>query len=296
MTAIPHWRIVDARNDGPVPDDIQWSSVWWDGEGLRIRVDDNPGRPLFRMEFDRGATFDVAPADRLIRAFKHKDGVAPRIIADLLADQVEPRVLAYEGAFIVHASAIEVNGFIVLFVGDSGFGKSTLAASFDQSGTPMLCDDAVIVEWVDGRVTGRAVYPSLRLHPDSLEALIPGIAAADAVAYHGDKRRLNLPFQDRGTDAARPVAAIFSLDAVAATKDIAIQSLSPAALCMALVTNSFSLDPTDLAAASRKLGDAGQVAEHVPAFSLDYPRDFALLPAVRAAIVDQVRQSIVEDA
>lgn len=296
MTAIPHWRVLDASDGSRPQDDIHWTSTWWDGEGLRIGVAGDRRRPLFRMTFDRGATFDVAPADRLITAHVHADDVAPRTIACLLADQVEPRVLAHEGAFIVHASAIEVEGYVILFVGDSGVGKSTLAASFDQSGTPMLCDDAVIVEWDEARATGRPVHPSLRLHPDSLAALLPDLGAVDAIAYHGDKRRLTLPFQRRNTGSPRPVAAIFALGPAAPSVEIAIHPLSPAALCMALVTNSFALDPTDLDAASAKLRDAGRLAGQVPAFALDYPREFALLPAVRTAILERVRQSIAEHA
>ena len=295
MTAIPDWRVADAEEDGKRVERINWSPVWWDGEGLHIYVNDDVERPLFRLKFARGATFDVVPAERLIVSVKHADDISPLTMTQLLADQVEPRILAYEGVFIVHASAIEVDGAVVLFVGDSGAGKSTLAASFNQAGIPMLCDDAVIVEFADGQATGKALYPSLRLHPDSLEALLPNLHPSAALAYHGTKRRLDLPFQSRQIGATLPIAAIFTLGAPLPTDCVAINAISPADLCMALVTNCFSLNPADLKQAGKKLRDAGLVADRIPAFSLNYPHDYGLLPDVRAAILETVRQTVVKE-
>ena len=286
MTTIPHWRVAGA--DYVHRRDVvhEWSSVWWDVEGLHISASDVYEQSLFRLKFERGATFDVLPAERLIVASAHKDDIPQLTIEHLLADQVEPRVLAYEGELIIHASAIDMNGTTILFVGTSGVGKSTLAASFDQSGTPMLCDDAVIVEFANGQATARALYPSLRLHPDSLEALFPDIHPSSAVAHHGSKRRLRMPDQTMGSDDPLPIAAIFALGPAQTTSEIRISPLSAAEVCMALVSNSFSLNPADLRLAGEKMRKAGLVAERVPAFSLDYPRDFGCLPLARAAVLE----------
>ena len=289
MTAIPHWRVTGLNDAQGRDADGEWSSVWWDGEGLHISARDALDQSLYRLKFERGATFDVQPFDRLIVASAHSDNVAQLTIDHLLSDQVEPRILAHEGGLIIHASAIGVNGAAILFVGTSGVGKSTLAASFDQSGTTMLCDDAVIVEFADGRATARAIYPSLRLHPDSLEALFPDRDPALAAVHHGDKRRLKIYDPPAGRGDPLPIAAIFALGAVPTTEHIKINALSPAEVCMALVANSFSLNPADLRLAGEKLRKAGLIAEHVPAFSLDYPRDFDSLPAVRAAVLESVR-------
>ena len=289
MTAIPHWRVAgsdDAAQSDAVPD---WSSVWWDGEGLHISANHELDRSLYRLQFDRGATFDVHPADRLIIASANRNDIAPLTIDHLLSDQVEPRILAHEGELIIHASAIRLNGASILFVGTSGVGKSTLAASFDEPGTGLLCDDAVIVECADEQATARALYPSLRLHPDSLDALFPDRDPSLSTAHFGEKRRLTIaePPNDHGDPL--PIAAIFALGATPAAEGIQIKPLSPAEVCMALVANSFSLNPADLGLAGEKLSKAGLIAERVPAFALDYPRDYGVLPAVRAAVLESVR-------
>lgn len=295
MTAIPHWRVagtVDARS-GEVKQ--SWSSVWWDGEGLHISANETLEHSFYRLSFKLGASFDVVPAKQLIVPSAQKDDVEQNTIDLLLSDQVEPRVLAHEGKLIIHASAIELDGMSILFVGTSGVGKSTLAASFDLSGNRMLCDDAVIVEFGDGRPTARALYPSLRLHPDSLDALFPDLNPSSAVAHHGLKRRLKMPGPPVGSDDPLPIAAIFALGTARTTDDIRIRPLSSAEVCMALVSNSFSLNPADLRLAGEKLRKSGLVAECVPGFSLDYPREYAGLPAARAAVVKAVRALVRKD-
>ena len=57
---------------------------------------------------------------------------------------------------------------------------------------------------------------------------------------------------------------------------------------MALVENSFSLDPSDVSEAAKRLDAASAVARNVPMFQITYPRDYARLPEVRAAILGQV--------
>lgn len=295
MTAIPHWRISEAEGSRARDIAHDWSSIWWDGEGLHISTGEAGERTFIRLHFDRGASFDVMPADRLIVASAHKDDLPPQTVRNLLADQVEPRVLAHEGVFVIHASAVEVDGAAILFTGTSGVGKSTLAASFDRSGIALLCDDAVIVECTDGRATALPLYPSLRLHPDSLAALFPESPLSEAPLYHGMKRRLELPEPIGASQVPLPIAAVFALGAMHSTGELRINPIAPAELCMTLVANSFSLNPMDLRVAGEKLRKAGIVAGHVPAFSLDYPRHYSDLPEVRAAVLELVRNLWKDD-
>ena len=230
----------------------------------------------------------MIPTERLIIASAHNNGIAQLTIDHLLSDQVEPRILAHEGELIIHASAIRLSGASILFVGTSGVGKSTLAASFDEPGTDLVCDDAVIVECANGQATARALYPSLRLHPDSLDALFPDRDPSLSTAHFGEKRRLTITEQPNDHGDPLPIAAIFALGETLVAQGIKINPLSPAEVCMALVANSFSLNPADLGLAGEKLRKAGLIAERVPAFALDYPRDYDVLPAVRAAVLQSV--------
>jgi HPr Serine kinase C-terminal domain len=59
---------------------------------------------------------------------------------------------------VLHASAVRVNGKAVLFCGQSGEGKSTLAAALTQRGYPLITDDLCVIT-----VTGTGAPMA---HPD----------------------------------------------------------------------------------------------------------------------------------
>ncbi len=58
----------------------------------------------------------------------------------------------------------------------------------------------------------------------------------------------------------------------------------------AIISNSFALDPTDKELARKKLTDAGKLANEVPAYEISYPRDYARIPDVHAAIFEKLAQ------
>ena len=72
----------------------------------------------------------------------------------------------------------------VVFIGDSGRGKSTLAASFATNGYRFLTDDGLVIEEGDEGYLVLPSQPSIRLWEDSREALLhPRTPAAAAVEH-----------------------------------------------------------------------------------------------------------------
>lgn len=69
----------------------------------------------------------------------------------------------------LHGSAIETKNGCVLFVGESGIGKSTLAAGFSQKGYRVVTDDVCAVRVSDyGVPMVTPAYPQIKLCEDSL--------------------------------------------------------------------------------------------------------------------------------
>ena len=72
---------------------------------------------------------------------------------------------------VLHAGALEVKGCSVLFTGDSGIGKSTLAAGFHKRGYPFLADDVCAVGMINGHPAVIPGFPRLKLWADVLTKL-----------------------------------------------------------------------------------------------------------------------------
>ncbi len=131
-------------------------------------------------------------------------GASDAVVQHLYLNQVLPLSLSKQGKLVFHASAVEVDGGAIAFVGVSGRGKSTLAASFAIDGYRFLTDDGLVVEPAERGHVALPSHPSIRLWEDSESALIaPGTAI-------GARRALTRP--SRGSSPASSSGSATSRD------------------------------------------------------------------------------------
>jgi hypothetical protein len=110
--------------------------------------------------------------------------------------------LHQSGTLVLHGSAVDTPGGAILFVGDSGRGKSTMAMTLQARGFPVLCDDLCPIR-------GRELFPHgnwVRLLGDSLRYF----GLDDRVDPVDRKRRVGF---DAEFPVSRPVRAVFWLRA-----------------------------------------------------------------------------------
>ena len=122
------------------------------------------------------------------------DGLPPGLLSHLLVDHVLPQVAMRRGRLVLHAACLGTpDGAAFGVAGESGRGKSTLAAALMADGHALLSDDCAVIDVDAG--TGPSVapaYPGLRLHPASLPLVADaGLRADGAVAETGAKLRLS---------------------------------------------------------------------------------------------------------
>ena len=114
--------------------------------------------------------------------------VDPAIPEVLLTGSGLAHALAADGISALHASAVEVDGAALAFAGQSGQGKSTLAALLCAAGRPAVADDLLRCEVSEGGAGEPSAAfcfrgsPVLRLREQAatLAAEIPGEAEASA--------------------------------------------------------------------------------------------------------------------
>ena len=250
--------------------------IWTDPvSGMTVSI--APGGGLCRIEFPDLARFELKSGSETARLVWQADWVTSETLDHLLHDHVLPRAIAGQGELVLHAGGIVIAGRAIVLTAATGRGKSTLTASLHAAGHPLLGDDALVISGNSAVPQVRAVYPSLRLNPDSAARFFPGVEGRP-MAQYSDKR--HLPPRETAEDA--PLAALFVLGDPA--EEITARRLAPAETCMQIIANSFALDPTDKARAQDRMLKASALARDVPAWELRYPRDYGCLPAVHQLI------------
>lgn len=276
----------------PSDDNLDWVHHWRlsDGEisiSCARRGDD------YCLRFPQLADFLIHRRGDRIQCYRWP-GEADDSVRHLLLDQVIPRVVAHLGGIVLHASAVQLEGGGVVFLGESGWGKSTLAASFHQNGYQVLTDDCLLVTMVRDQVHCVPGYAGSRLWVDSFEAIMGEQAVFGQVAQYSSKRRL-IPDKNKVTVKGEiPVRAIIVLadpQLVQHGEEIRLEPITGQRAVMELVTHSFHLDISDHKKIGQQFGALGHVVTSgVPVYRLWYPRDHTLLPAVHATVVKAIVQ------
>lgn len=197
------------------------------------------------------------------------------LLVHLLLHQVLPLAVSRTGRVVLHACAVETPAGAVGFLGESGTGKSTLAAACSRRGCALVADDALVVDLAGDAIGVWPTADGLRLWDDM------GVLADAGRRGPRDGRKLH---------AAVPIAAGRSalkrlyLLSTPESGRITIEPVPPPALRVAALSHVFRLDVTD-ATESRRLFDAAQnIAERVPAAMIAYPPGVEFLDRVVDAI------------
>jgi len=78
----------------------------------------------------------------------------PGLLPVIISGTMISVVLALGGHLVLHASAVDIGGVALAFVGQSGMGKSTLATIMCVAGARLITDDVLRVEPASPPVCG----------------------------------------------------------------------------------------------------------------------------------------------
>lgn len=233
-------------------------------EGLQLRA---LGGDAFEFWFGDGTWVRVNVSDRSLEAFTPNDST----VEDTMTYVTGP-VLGFAlrrfGLIGLHASAVEVGGRAVAFLGASGAGKSTTAAALALSGVPLVTEDLLALTVAEDRITAHTGFPSIRLWRDSADML--GTPPLAAVTMRWGK--LTLP-ATTGSDSL-PLGAIFLLASHSgeSSSRSEIHPVAPAASLLELIRSVYVPHLAGAADQGAELPLLARVAERVPIYRLAVAR------------------------
>jgi hypothetical protein len=235
------------------------------------------------LEFADGALFNISGDGQTVAARAVGD-TPDDTVRHLYANQVWPLAMTLQGRLVCHAGCVRVGDEAIAFFGESGRGKSTLTASFATHGFQFLSDDGIELEQRGTQIFAKPNGASIRLWDDSAEALIDDTTPVAPAISYTSKMRFLAGHSLGHCEETLPLRAMYFLGEGSAVKPT-IERLSSVHAIPLLVRHSFALDVFGKDSMSRQFDQLASLAERVPAFTLDYPRDYVGLDGVRDLLV-----------
>ncbi|WP_300016014.1 hypothetical protein [Pseudonocardia sp.] len=212
-------------------------------------------------------------------------GVDAGILPVLAAGTVLAVHLKLRGELVLHASAVEVDGRAVAFVGASGMGKSTLAALMCTAGAQLMTDDVLRVAGLDDAAP--------RAYPGSTESRLREGArsladdATWAAAGPTADGRLAVRARSHLTEPLPLAACVIPLRSPS-VEEVSVQRYPPAVALRVLLRFPRIRAWTEPITTEREFHALGDLVERVPVFGAAMPPGPPFGPHVVPALLEGV--------
>ena len=186
----------------------------------------------------------------------------------------------------IHATAVVIDGEAVAFVGESAFGKSTLAASFVRAGFRLLTDDLLVITPAEGRLWAHPGPKRIKLFPETAREVF-GVQTSGLPQTLLTPKFLIPLHSDQFQCCAAALKRIYVLNSPESKSSsmILIRRTSQKNACLYMLRNTYNTVLVDASRILPPLTLAASVASHVPTKTLSYARQYASLARVRDAIL-----------
>jgi hypothetical protein len=188
-------------------------------------------------------------------------------------------LLHQRGLLVLHASAVVLGDGVVAFLGRSGHGKSTTAASLHARGCGVIADDVVAVDLTAPQEpVVRPGYPQLKLWPDAVTALGEFPDTLPRVVAREEKRARAVV---SAAAASWPLRRLYVL---ADDEALALEPLTGHAAVFELLQHSYIAPALPRLGSANDLAQCVRLAAAVPVQRLRRPRSLASLGHLAALV------------
>jgi hypothetical protein len=238
------------------------------------------------LRWSRHFEFVVSPGGRRI-AGRSLSTTSAEAFHTYLLGHVLSYALLRRGVDPLHGTVVVVGGAGIAFLGDCGYGKSSIAASFIEAGHRLLTDDLLVLR---SSVDGLAAFPGpprIKLSPKMARAFLE--SQSGGVPMNQFTPKLVVPLRtDQIHQTPVPLTAIYLLTPPAKrtrTARVTIRPVSQRKSFVELLRNTFNAQVRETDRLERQFRQASRIVAAVPVKSLSYRRHTSILPAVRNAVL-----------
>lgn len=187
---------------------------------------------------------------------------------------------------VLHASAVVFREKAVAFLGESGYGKSTTAASLMKAGCSLLTDDLLVIRKKSGRFSTPHGIPHIKLWPKAAKAMAAGLMPAGKMNPTAQKLILSLPHTER-LQKDYPVGLLYILwpRFGKGSREIRIRKLKPMEGAISLIKSSHNLVLQDAVRLRRQMDFTAELAKRVHVRAVSFPRHFGRITALRKKLL-----------
>ena len=234
-----------ARTKGWVANEWRMVETWSAPSGFLVRT-------------AGGSDFYISPGGQAILSASQwqGDGEMSETDRQILLGPVIVLALALRGTWSLHASAAIFHENLVLFLGESGQGKSTLAAYLGgEAGWRLAADD-----------------------------ILPVTIGSDGIVAWPHFPQLKLPVQAQpcsGLPEQLAISKVYLLTDAGAEDSLALQRLSASQAIQVFLGHTAGTRMFDPNLLTKHLAFCSQATESVPVYGLDYPHRWEVLPIVK---------------
>jgi hypothetical protein len=238
--------------------------------------------------------FLVTPNARRIHARTLNDTGAEALLAYLLVDALSFSMV-HLGWEPLHATAVLTAQGAVGFLGDSGLGKSTLAALFIQGGARLLTDDMLVLTEESQGLLAQAGPPRIKLYRAIATRILGDVS--HGVPMNAVTEKLIIPLDARqSVREAQPLRALYLLhddsNVDGRARAPVIRRLSPARAFPQILAGTAAHAGAAPDRLRRQFEFVTRLVRHVPVKTLSYRRNEDELFGVRRAVLDDLAREV----
>jgi hypothetical protein len=199
-------------------------------------------------------------------------GVEERIIRVCILGPALGVLLHQRGQLVLHASAVALDGGAVAFLGEAGWGKSTMAAALYARGHGIVADDVTAVQAEKAHPIVHPGFPQLKLWPEA--AIAVGDVPETLPRIEPSLEKRALPAAHEFSRDPLPLRCIYVL---AESETQEIEPLGSQEALVELVRHSYTSRLLRVVGASSHFLQCSNVVKNVTIRSLKRPRSLASL-------------------